>query len=80
MTAPTDSAHTQRDSTDGVAELDAAAALRREADFAAWAADGEAERAALLAIPNERLEGLGLTRQRLRRRADALRVNNGVQR
>ena len=51
----------------------AIAAMRLEADLAAWAADAEAERAALLAASRETLRSYGLTAEQVRVRAAALR-------
>lgn len=47
--------------------------MRKNADFAAWAADAEAERAALLSTPEEALAALGLGRGEVNARARALR-------
>lgn len=46
----------------------------RQADLAAWAADAEAERAALMATPEAALSALGLGRSDIIARAKALRI------
>ena len=51
----------------------AGAAMRMEADLAAWAADAEAERAALLSLPEGILGEHGLAADEIQLRADALR-------
>ena len=51
----------------------AIAAMRLEADLAAWAADAEAERAALVATPEGALFARGVTVEQAIARAAALR-------
>lgn len=50
--------------------------LRRQADLAAWAADAEAERAALLATPEAALCALGIVKSDILTRARALRAHS----
>ncbi len=70
---------TTTDHNDTLERPSAAAEMRREADFAAWAADAEAERASLLATPEAALAALGIVKSDIISRAQALRANTRCQ-